>query len=275
MAVVMLALTGGVLCDGCGGGGAGAQRLTPVARAAYVTSRGPGYKFTLDISASLNGHSFDFGGEGTLDEQDMQGAFSMKVNGTTVQELTKYPYIYMRLPAGAGSALAENKPWARANIDVYTQALGASSPVGGNADGPTQMLDLLKSSASISKLGSQDIRGVKTTHYHALIDLDRYAAALKGSQRIDAQHSAQLLKRMTGANSLPIDVWIDSRQRVRRTSMHVRLCTKEGELSETMTMNLYDYARQPLVAVPPAAQTTDITSKLKSEISQSLQQLGC
>jgi hypothetical protein len=275
--VALLVAMGGLIgTSGCGGsGGSGTAQVTPVTEAAYVTTRGPGFKFALTISASVGGHSFTFGGEGALDERHLQGTISMKINGNTLNEITKYPYIYVQVPSTGNAGLAAGKPWVRANINVYSQALGAGSPIGANSSGPSQILNLLKASAKIMKLDSQTIRGVETTHYHALVDLSRYAAIAKAALRASAQKSAALLKRMTGSSSLPIEVWVDAQQRVRRMSMQFQACTKEGKLNESMSMDLYDYGRQSAVLPPPESQVTDITGKLESQVSQSLQQLGC
>jgi hypothetical protein len=35
------------------------------------------------------------------------------------------------------------------------------------------------------------------------------------------------------------------------------------------TMNLYDYARQPAVEIPPASQVTDVTDKIKASVVSS------
>ena len=57
--------------------------------------------------------------------------------------------------------------------------------------------------------------------------------------------------------------------------MTMQLCTQEGKLTESTTMDFYDFGRQTLELPPPASQTTDITKKLKAEAGKGLQQLGC
>jgi uncharacterized protein (DUF885 family) len=137
------------------------------------------------------------------------------------------------------------------------------------------MLKFLKAVGTVADLGAQSIHGTTTTHYHATIDFNRYAAQAAPSKRADAARYAAVIKRITGTTLVPMDVWVDARKHVRRIAMNMRMCTQEGTLTESITMNLFDYARQPAVAPPPAGQFTDITDKLKSTVAKGLEQLQC
>ena len=88
-------------------------------------------------------------------------------------------------------------------------------------------------------------------------------------------HFSGLLERMTGQSTLPVDVWIDGSNRVRRLAMQMSLCSPVGTVSESFQMDLYDYGRQPPVHVPAASEVTDLTSQLSSHTTQALQQLHC
>jgi hypothetical protein len=242
--------------------------VTSVTQAAYVTTLSPGYKFDMALSTNLGGHNFRFTGAGALNEHDGRGQMSLQIKGKKITELVDEPYIYLREPSGG-------KPWVKADMNAYTEALGASSPFGGSVTGPTEMLKFLKAAGQVTMIGRESIDGVPTTHYHAVVDLARYSSAVAPSQRAGTARNAALLKRMTGGSSLPMDVWIDHRDRVRRFELTMQLCTQEGKLTESTTMDFYDFGRQTLELPPPASQTNDITKKLKAEISKSAQQLGC
>jgi hypothetical protein len=265
---LLAAMSCAVLTAGCGGTTGTAANVTSVTQAAYVTTLSPGYKFDMTLSTSLGGHSFRFTGAGALDEHDGRGQMSLQIKGKMIAELVDEPYIYLREPSGG-------KPWVKADMNAYTEALGASSPFGGSATGPTEMLKFLKAGGHVTMIGRESIGGAPTTHYHAVVDLARYSSAVPPSQRAGAARNAALLERMTGSSSLPMDVWIDHRDRVRRFALTMQLCTPEGKLTESTTMNFYDFGRQTLEQPPSASQTTDITKKLKAEISGSAQQLGC
>jgi hypothetical protein len=269
-------MSSAVLAAGCGGSTAGTTaNVTAVTQAAYVTTLSPGYKFDMTLSTSSGTHNFTFTGTGALDEHDGRGQMSLHVKGKTLTELIDNPYIYLHAPSAASTASSGAKPWVRADLDTYTQALGASSPFGGSATGPTEMLKFLKAAGQVIVVGQESVRGVPTTHYHATVDFSRYSSAVAPALRAGAKREAALLERVTGSTSLPMDVWVDSHSRVRRLSLAMKICTAEGKLTESMTMSMYDYSRQTLELPPPASQATDITKELKAQATQGLQQLGC
>ena len=266
---VVVAALGLTALAGCGSTGQSTATLTQVTDAAYRSTRGPGFKFSLDMHVSISGHDLAFGGEGALDEKSQQGTMTMNVSGKTIYEVIKSPYVYVKAPSGSS---AGGKPWVKLNANVFAQASGFSSAP---TSDPTHMLDLLKASGQVERLGTVTIRGVSSRQYHAIVNLDRYLSKAAPAQRASAQQYAALLKRMTGSSSLPMDVFVDTHGRVRRLSLQMSFCTPEGKASESMTMDLYDYGRQAAVTVPAASQVTDVTEKVRSQISQALKQLSC
>jgi hypothetical protein len=284
--VPLAALVAGVLVVGAlatrGGGAnpsprraAGGHHGSPaLTQAAYVTAQSPGFQFDLTISGGIGSSDFSFSGEGSMNERQVEGTMSTQVDGLTMNEVIKNPYIYVQLPSGNAS-LAAGKPWVRVDLDSFTQALGASDQLGQGGSDPTQMLTMLRASGQPSVVGSESVRGVQTTHYHALVDLGRYAEVVPADQRSAVQRSAQLLERVTGSSSLPVDVWVDAQQRVRRFSTELHVCTPQGTLDETVSMDLFDYGPQPAVTVPAASEVSDLTGALASRTSSTMAQLGC
>ena len=57
----------------------------------------------------------------------------------------------------------------------------------------------------MQKVGSEDINGTPTTHYHATIDFDKLAGSA-GS----AAASVRQVQKLTGQKTMPTDIWIDS-----------------------------------------------------------------
>ena len=275
-ALAVAAVVAGIAVATLGGNsGSGTTEPTPLAQVAYVTTQAPGFKFELTVTGSVGGQSFTFGGAGSMDERDLEGTMSLQIAGETLREIIKNPYIYVSVPSDASTAIAGGKAWVRANINTFGEALGASTPVGANTTEPTQMLSLLKAGGQVTTLGEQSVRGVATTHYHALVDFSRLVSVAAPNRRAATERYADELKRITGSSSLPIDVWVDARQRVRRFSTQLQICTPQGSLVESITMNLYDYGRQPTVIAPAPSEVTDVTSELSSRTSQVLAQLSC
>jgi hypothetical protein len=282
LASAALALT----AAGCGGAGHGAVSsagaggssrgvyLAAVAKAADVTGQVPGYKFELTSSTSFGGQSFSVHGTGSIDDRGRQGSISLQVEGKTLSEIISRPYVYVELPSGSGGSVSGGKPWLRTDISTFTQSFGGSSLGSSSAD-PAQTLSFLKAVGTVEKLGGEDVRGVPATRYHATVELARYPASVKPSERTAASRYAQTVERITGSDTLPIDVWIDGQSHVRRVALSLRLCSPQGKIDEAIDMKLYDYGPQPAVEPPPASQVSDIGDRLGAEAEKNLQKLHC
>ena len=256
------------------GGSSGGVYLAAIAKAADVTGQVPGYKFELTSSTSFGGQSFSVHGTGTIDDRGRQGSMSLQVEGKTLSEIISRPYVYVEVPSGSGASVPGGKPWLRADISTFTQSFGGSSLGSSSAD-PTQTLSFLKAAGTVDKLGAEDVRGVPATRYHATVELVRYPATVEPSERAAASRYVQTVKRITGSDTLPIDVWIDGQSHVRRVSLSLKLCSPQGKIDEAIDMTLYDYGPQPAVEPPPASQVSDIGDRLGAEAEKNLQKLHC
>ncbi|MHB8233793.1 MAG: hypothetical protein ACYDHT_03990 [Solirubrobacteraceae bacterium] len=273
-----------LVAAGCGGGGHAAATigangaanpayLAAVTRAADATDQVPGYKFSLTASTELEGKSFEVTGGGTINERGSEGAAHVQVEGKTIEEVIAKPYFYISVPSGAGKSLTHGKPWVRADLSTLTQSVGSGS-VGAGSSNPSEVLSYLRAAGTVTRIGDEQVRGVTSTHYHALIELARLASAVPTGERAAARKAGKLLERLSGTKTLPMDVWIGA-GRVDRIGVAYSLCTPQGRLQLKLSMDLYDYGRQPVVSPPPASQVTDIGAKLKSEVAKALAQAGC
>jgi hypothetical protein len=271
-AVAVAAVVG--LTGGGGSSGSSAGSPSSLARAAYVTSSTPGVQFRFTVTGSVAGHSVSLQSHGSIDEATLEGTEAIEVEGQRLEEVIKKPYVYLHLPSDA-IALFGGKAWARTNLGDYTRSLGAPNPFQQNGAIPTQMLRMLGASGTVSSLGGEQVEGVETTHYHALVDFARYATEAPAAQRGALQTYAHTLARLTGTSALPVDVWVDRQGRVRRFSTEVQACTSAGTLHEQMTMDLYGFGPQQPVTVPAPSEVTDLTGTLDAKTAQALSQVGC
>jgi hypothetical protein len=282
-----LAVGAAIAAVGCGGGGhAGASSpvassggatnasyLAAVTRAAYATDQVPGYKFSLTVDTQLAGDSSTVEGGGAINDRGSEGTASLQAAGKTIDEVIAKPYLYVSVPDAGDTSVTHGKRWVRADLSTFSQSYGSGS-FGGGSSNPTEVLSYLKAAGTVTRAGEEQVRGVTSTHYHALIDLAHFADSAPADQRATLRRAGKLLERITGAKTLPMDVWIGA-GRITRIGLALSFCTSQGRLQETLSMDLYDYGRQAVVSPPPASQVTDIGAKLKSEIAKSLAQLGC
>src|SRR3984885_6651184 len=275
--VLALAACGGGSSRGSAssGGASSGVYLAAVTKAADVTGQVPGYKFAISIGSKIASKSVAFSGTGSISERGAQGALEMNVAGKRISEIIDKPYFYIKVPGGGERSATHGKPWVRVETSALTASLGGESLSNSTAD-PTQTLGFLKSAGTVTRVGSETVRGAPTTRYHAVIDLERFAAAAAPADRADAKRYAEAFEKVSGSSSLPMDVWIDQQSRVARMAFTLSLCGFGGNrLHESLNYELYGYGPQPVLAPPPASQVTDITARLKAQVAKGLQELSC
>jgi len=240
---VAAALLAGVFS---GGGGTSAGQRSVLATVADVTTHVPGFRFTLAVNATGGGQNIAFNASGELNTAPLNGSISADVAGKQFNELLVAPYVYVQIPSLGGG-------WER----IALGANGSSQAVSG-AD-VEQTIGFLRSVGTVSTVGTETIDRVQTTHYHAVIDVDRLASALPLSSGSTDAAGLSALSHALGGSGLPLDVWVDAQDRVRQLTMSMPLNTGSSSLQFSMTMKLSDYGPQAVVAAPPG-QVTDLGS---------------
>ena len=259
---------------GCGGsGGAPNNQVThQLTQAAYVTDQEPGFDFLMTVTLRGGGQSGGFTAHGAINSHRQEGTITETIQNQTLLSLIKRPYIYVRIPNTPNAPV--QTPWARANLDAVSgQSFGLS--LGAGSTDPTQTLALLGASGHVVNVGTQQVNGVSTTHYHAAVDLGRLASVVPAAQRAAAQRTAQVVKRVSGSTTLPMDVWVDAHQLVRRLGVQIGLCTPNGRATESVVFDILRFVNPPSVSLPPPRQVTDITQRLAAQSAQALQSLKC
>lgn len=264
---------------GCGSS-SGPSASPVIRRAAYVTGQAVGVKMsgsgTVTISAPQH-VTVTMSMAGTFDRRDRSGTLTALAHaaGREVPIHEMISGLTMYMPSTLvpnGSALTRGKPWLKLDI-------GSAFPGGGLSSLPTtsdpaQFVDYLRAvSANTTKLGTATIRGVTTTHYHAVIDLNRYASVVPAAQRKALGKTIKTLEAALGGHTMPVDVWIDSHHLVRREKFGFTECVSGMRESIGMTMDLYDYGPQPKPRIPPSSKVYDATPLVSAALSQA--KFGC
>jgi hypothetical protein len=270
-----------IAISGCGT----SSTIDPVAQAATRSTSALGYRMTMSLnmtSPALPG-AITGTGSGSFQTRNHRGSMSITMSlgslgsnpqvqkalgGSTLQmnEVVDHLTMYMKLPAALSSKLPGGKPWLKLDLAKAGAAAGmpglgalANNPASGD---PTQMLGYLRaSSGHLTNLGKAVVDGTQTTHYRASISFDKIAARFPPSERQAVQQTVNTLKRLTGASSLPMEVWIDPHHLVRRMRFAFTENTPSlGAMHLSMQMDINDYGPQPAPVIPPASQVTDITT---------------
>ena len=150
-------------------------------------------------------------------------------------------------------------------MKINTAKVPSSSQLGGRQfDDPAEELKYLRAvSKEVEKTGEDEVRGVPTTRYRAVIDV-RKLGELAASEapphfRKQTRREATALFEEAGIDEAPMDVWLDGDGLLRKMAMK-RAFEAEGEKARTeMTLELFDFGVSVQVSRPLAAETVEIS----------------
>lgn len=259
-----IAAVAAVAISGCGAANSVKQAVDPVARAADVTSKVQGYRIAANMTVGTAAGQVTATLSGVMDRADRTGQMtareSIAGHSLTIAERFAGLTFYMdagRLPGAA--QVTHGKRWLKMDLSRTLGAMGLGSLSTTSTD-PSQFVDYLRAtSANTQKLGTDTIRGVPATHYHAIVDLNKYPNLVPQSDRASVKQGISMLESVLGSHTMPMDVWIDSHKLVRRMKFGYPECVNNQKLNLNMTMDLYDYGAQPSTQVPSDSDAYDIT----------------
>ena len=164
-----------------------------------------------------------------------------------------FPQLADRLPPG--------KTWVRGDAKDLSSANGGELGQFGSFAGtdPKELFHYLAAlSGTIETVGTEELHGVETSHYRAAVDLTKLAALVPPDQRLGLAGLDQLLGK-GGIGTIPVDVWVDAEQRMRKLVLDLRAAPAgSGEgLHASLEMELFDYGRPLDLTLPPADQVVD------------------
>ncbi len=270
LAAAAALLGGGTLIAGCGS----STSLDPVARAAEVSGKQAGVRFTLEmqLSSPQLPSGFTITGSGYENRSQKAARFSMRFSGlpglsatgTSIEAVLLYPILYMHMPFIADK-LPAGKSWIELDTSKVAKALSAGSPSQplslGTTD-PTQFLQYLRASGGeVRKAGSQQLYGVSTIRYQATLRLTRVLEGLPSFERAAAK---AMLQRGGVDGTIPVEVWIDTHKLVRRMQMSFSFSRASASGSATVTVGFPTYGPVPAISAPPASEVVDLTSRFAS-----------
>lgn len=280
-----------LVAAGCGGKESSTAlpptELTSFAAAASATAESESARFSLDLSQSLPGtdQTLSFGASGAFDTAAKRAQFDVDLSalvpllgglggafGGATGDLSTDPddwrleaildgdVIYLNFPLLADK-LPEGKGWIKGNInELAGQAGGELGQFGSFAKtDPRDALSYLDAiSGGIETVGSDELRGVATTHYRASIDVAKAIALVPAAQREGLADLDQMLAQ-TGLSQIPVDVWLDADQRVHKleTAFEITAPGTTQTARTALTMELWDYGVPVELDIPSDADVVD------------------
>ncbi|MEV8531684.1 hypothetical protein [Streptomyces sp. NPDC051211] len=161
-------------------------------------------------------------------------------DGTITYRLVQGAYYYEVDPAPTGPF--KGKSWLKVEASAIFGEKGAAS-LNGSQNDPTAGLKMLKYADGVTKVGTENVLGKETVHYRATIPKAKLGA---GGEAFAA---------LGTGTELVTDVWVDG------TNMPVRLNQTFGTV--TVDTDFHSFGAAKDIAVPPAADTADMTEAYK------------
>lgn len=286
-----LALALGAFASGCGGSQSGGNLALPVLDdlepVADATGRANSASFEMQFEMEMPGLSgFSFSADGMFDTPAQKAQVSLDL-GSFAEFLAGFAgalgegapdeladpskwklemrldgtVAYMRMPL-LESQLPDGKEWVRVDLDeaAALQGLDLDDDVLSFAKGsdPRETLDYLRAvSGDLTNLGTEDVRGVPTTHYFAALDWKK-ALALAARESGQEGFLAQIQNMPGAMASVPVDVWVDAENLVRRMTMDLSFSSPDQQQAKaSLSMELFDYGKPVTVEAPPASAVVD------------------
>jgi hypothetical protein len=230
----------------CGGGGGGGLSLDPVASAAQRTSKAGSIRFTFVLTGSTaSGKHVVESARGVEDNADGSARMSLTYReaGKTLhgRAIVLGSDFYANVPA-LRSKLPSGKSWLKIDLKKLVKEMGGDTSIFDNAKQgtPTGALQSLEKAGKTVKVGPAVVAGAETTKYHTTIDVTHDDKALAN----------------LGVKHVPVDVWIDHKDMVRKMSLEVT--APDPKNSGTFTFVLRGFGPAVTIEPPPSDQTVDI-----------------
>jgi len=219
-------------------------------------------RLTMTTEVTVAGTSFTVAAEGVVDFDHDRAALTVEQQGVPpLETVADGTTVYLRSPQVAAT-LGVGTPWAAVDVARVGARSGTDLEVlrTSGTDAASD-LDLLQGAAEVEVLGDEEVAGAETTHYRGTIDLRE---AVEQAGAVADRSAFEQFVDSLGVDDLPIDVWLDGEDRVRRLRYELPTTPEEGT-SATVTLELSDFGIDEAVAVPSPGEVTDVTDRLLQE----------
>ena len=255
---ILLALVLALAASACVGSEPTAERAPQeaIVLAASKTNEAGTYKADISGTVDALGQSVKLSGTGEFDGTEKRGNMTMttSVAGQDIDTDVVYafPVMYMRFPPGLLPGLSAEKPWVKIDLEQLGERAGFGSvelmQSQQQAD-PSQGLKYLEGISEVQAVGDEDIRGVPTTHYKGVVDLNALA-----EKNPELKPSLDKLTEQAGISRIPMEAWVDHDGFVRQ----IKETFDTGGATTSMTIQLYDFGTNVDVSPPSDNETVDL-----------------
>jgi hypothetical protein len=189
--------------------------------------------------------------DGQVDAATKRSKAKLSLLGNDVETVTDGTFLYLHLPEVARPA--GGKSWIKVDAAALAPGLGG----GGIGTSPLQTFDELRAKGQVTEVGKEEVRGEDTTHFRTVLDLTAQLDKIPAGSGIDADAMRKQLA------AVPVDVWLDGKDRIRRERVVLHLDLPLGGalpgasgFDVTTTVEAFDYGKDVTIDLPPADDVT-------------------
>lgn len=239
---------------------------SPVVAAALKSQRAGSASVAFRVDATVGGISFAVTGQGTVSGQaarlQLRYPGSLLPTGDGSAELVfrveeGSPVVYVRASL-LEAKLPPGNRWARLDLGAESRRAGLDGGALTSARGIDASLvaALLSQASTTVRLGTEVVRGERTTRYRVRIDLEK--AALR-SPRLALMLRG--LVQLIGSRTVTVDAWVDSAGYLRqiRQTLGFRGPFTGQPVKLKISFNYLGFGRRVAIAAPPAAEVANLS----------------
>lgn len=204
----------------------------------------------VNMAAGGQDLSFETVGEGVFQFDPPLGRMMIKLAESSPfpapeQEMfVDGTFVYINSPVCPSGGLG-GKPYVRFDS---AEAAGLDPESVGSQD-PANILEMLRGAGEVEEAGTEEVRGVSTTHYRVTIDVDKALENVSDDRR----EALKVQLKALGEEGLSAEVWIDDDGLPRRFRWEFR-SEAPAAFEMTMTLEFFDYGTDVDVQIPSEDQ---------------------
>lgn len=212
------------------------------------------FSMLTDPATGNTSMSFDFGAmAGAMGGEEIPPEMAGLMGDMEVREIDGTTYLKFAFFTAFMGAETEWVSMPTEGDDVVADMGSGAAP----SDPSAYLESLSEAGGTAEELGTEEIRGVTTTHYRIFLDEDwRDQLSAEDLARLDDQVELP-------EGGFPIDLWIDGDGLVHRMSMEMSAAEIEDAddtfESMRMTFDFSAFGEEVVIEPPPADQVTDVS----------------
>jgi hypothetical protein len=281
--VGLIALAAGLSALILSGCGSTAATIDPVAEAALATTHAGGAQMSMHISMDIEGlaNPITVAGTGDMNFTDGEAEVVSNLSGLPTGALSSAPAgslsftelyakgaLFMQSPLFSGK-LPGGAGWIKVDLLEAAQGIGLDpQSLSSGQSNPAQFLAYLKAGGGqVTKVADEAVRGVRTTRYRATIDPAKAIEKAAASGHALSKESVKRLVAQAGLKTIPVEVWVDAHNLVRRLAMTISEAPQGHHVNLSIGLELFDFGATPSVNPPSGGEVYDVTPSALSALA--------